>query len=121
MTPVEFAKMLSGREYGNEITKEEEHLAEKHGLVVCFPYSDDNLELVGAINDEISAYEGVTIYLNDKGLSKKKTPYKIKQEWCKTENIAWTYQTTIPAAKFLIYEDGETWAEGLVFKLSDLK
>lgn len=52
MTLKEFAKMLDGREYGGEITKEEEALAKELGFVVVFGYSDDNAELRGAIDDE---------------------------------------------------------------------
>lgn len=39
MTPQEFAALLNGREYGEEITREEEALAKAHGLVVVFGYS----------------------------------------------------------------------------------
>lgn len=50
--------MLNGREYGDEITREEEAMAKAHGLVVVFGYSDDNMEFCGAITDEVGCYDG---------------------------------------------------------------
>ena len=41
MTAKELAELLNGREYGNEITSDEEKLAKESGLVVVFGYSDD--------------------------------------------------------------------------------
>ena len=51
MTMKEFAKMLSGREYGMELIKDEKRQAADAGLVVAYGYSDDNVELRGAIDE----------------------------------------------------------------------
>ena len=40
MTPKELAQILNGREYTNEITKEEEALAKAAGLLVVFALAD---------------------------------------------------------------------------------
>ena len=37
---------------------EEERLAKENGLVVVFGYSDDNIELRGAINNEAGCFDG---------------------------------------------------------------
>ena len=50
MTLKEFAKMLDGREYLHEITKEEEALAKELGFVVVFGYSDDNAEFLESMS-----------------------------------------------------------------------
>lgn len=50
MIAKEFADLLSGRDYMNEITRGEEEQAKAAGLVVVFGYSDDNMELRGAID-----------------------------------------------------------------------
>ena len=68
MTAKELAEMLSGREYGMEITKEEERQAAAAKLVVVYGYSDDNVEFRGAIDEEIGAYEEATIYLTSVGI-----------------------------------------------------
>lgn len=68
MTAKEFSEMLSGREYGMEITKDEERQAANAGLVVVYGYSDDNVELRGAIDEEVGAYEDTTIYITKDGL-----------------------------------------------------
>lgn len=75
MTLKEFAKILDGREYLHEITKEEEALAKELGFVVVFGYSDDNAELRGAIDDEIGCYDGGV--LEHDGL-----PSIIYADWC---------------------------------------
>lgn len=49
------AALLNGRSYGEEITENECAIAQAHGLVVVFGYSDDNVELRRAIHDEIGA------------------------------------------------------------------
>lgn len=130
----EFAKMLDGQEYLDEITKDEEKLAKELGYVVVFGQSDDLCELRGAIDDEIGAYEGVIVYVNKNGacvcddacnecklfkiaLSQFKT---IKAVWCGKENYAWSYETDIPHATFGIREDGESYCQGIVFDMNDL-
>lgn len=68
MTAKELAAMLSGREVRNEIAVAEAMRAGDDGLVVVYGYSDDEMDLRGAIHEEIGAYEGVTIYVNKVGL-----------------------------------------------------
>jgi hypothetical protein len=136
MTAKELAAMLNGRQYGSEITKEEAQQAKKDNLVVVYGYSDDNVELDGAIYDEIGAYNGTTIYLDEKGLlpyhdencdcefcvyqDRKKQAVKIDCIW-DTEGYSWIYKTKIPHETFDIMEDGEKFCRGIVFNLSDLR
>ena len=51
ITKEQLAETLNGNEIGNEITKEQEQQAKENGLVVVFGYSDDNMELRGALYD----------------------------------------------------------------------
>lgn len=62
----EFANLLNNREYREEITKEEEKIAKENNLIVIFWYSDDNIELRWAINDEIWAWGWVEFYIDKK-------------------------------------------------------
>ena len=104
----EFANLLDGREYGGEITKEEEKLAKELGFVVVFGYSDDNAELRGAINDEIGCFDGGVLEHED-------LPAGIYADWCPEDiDCAWAYGTSIPHEKFCIYDHGELYCVGIV-------
>lgn len=49
----EFAKSISGKEYGYpQFTKEEIEAARKNGFVIVYGCSDDLMEFEGAIQDE---------------------------------------------------------------------
>jgi len=146
MTPQDLADMINGRQYGDEVTKEEQRLAKEHGLVVVFGYSDDNVEFRGSIHDETGAYD-------DKGKALKLTragklleePDRDEREvlekfgvleqvlngtdtasvrvwWCREENgPCWTFEADFPHATFDVKDDGldALFCRGLVFKLED--
>ena len=115
MTLKEFAKMLDGREYLHEITKEEEVLAKELGFVVVFGYSDDNAELRGAIDDEIGCYDGGV-------LEHDALPAAIYADWCPEDiDCSWAYGTSIPHENFNIYEDGELYCVGIVCDINKSK
>lgn len=115
MTLKEFAAMLSGREYGLEISKEEELLAKQLGFVVVFGYSDDNAELRGAIDDEIGCYDGGVLHHPD-------LPAEIYADWCPEDmDCSWAYGTSIPHEKFYIYEGGELFCVGIVCDINTPK
>jgi len=67
----DLAKLLNGNNYGEELKNpyniNVEELCKKNKWVVLFPYSDDNLEARGYIDDEISAYDGVDAIIYKKG------------------------------------------------------
>ena len=131
MTIQEFAKMLDGREMGEEITIVEKEQAKKLGFVVVYGYSDDNTEFEGAIDEEVGCYEGDEIHLDTNGifeeceeeckysqLAKKKCKV-IEAVWDK-EGYSWVYATDIPHATFDIMEDGEKFCRGIVFDIKSL-
>lgn len=135
MNAKELATLLNGREYRNEITKDEAAQARAAGLVVLFGYSDDNMEFQGAIDDEIGCYEGGSVHLTDKGLLKSecdegdecpyfelatKTAATIEAKWA-VENYSWVYVTDIPHETFEIVEGDEKFCRGIVFALADVK
>jgi hypothetical protein len=136
MNKEQFAKMLDGREYGNEITKDEEKIAKDNDLVVVFGYSDDNVEFCGAIHDEVGAYEGAELFVTTRGVLEdhddcecpycafeelKKGARKIEALWNSDDKHSWIFKTEIPHATFEIVEDGEPFCRGIVFNFSDLK
>ena len=115
MTLKEFASLLDGREYGCEITPDEEALAKELGFVVVFGYSDDNAELRGAINDEIGCFDGGILEHDD-------LPNTIYADWCPEDiDCAWAYGTSIPHEKFYIYDHGELYCVGIVCDINKPK
>lgn len=145
MKKEELAQLLNGRQFGEEITYEEELQAKKNGLLVCFGYSGHLLELRGIMYKGICIYgEGcIFLYKNkyqgiaflkepgydelsknfyQKGLpiSLKKLP--IKAEWSpKEQDCSWLITTDIPHATFDIYYDGELYCRGIVLELTDIE
>jgi len=132
MTIQEFAKMLDGREMGHEYTEEQEELAKGLGFIFVYGYSDDNAEFRGAIDEEVGRYGSKTIHLDEKGifeececrcsrsvLAKEKCK-TIEAVWHDVGEFAWTYETNIPHATFIIMEDGEKFCCGIVFDIKSL-
>lgn len=133
MKPIELANILNGREYGEEITDDEAKLAASNGLVVVFGYSDDNMVLRGAIDDEEHCYDGGYALVTKNGIlqnqcdcdecpyfeKEKKQAQKIKAIW-DIDGYSWVYETEIPHATFEIFEDSETYCRGIVFSLDDI-
>lgn len=140
MTKEELAAILTGREYRKEISKAEAAHAKAAGLVVVFGYSDDNAELMGAIDDEVSAYDGTILRVTPHGLlpewsagdmidesdaedyfRKKFAGYReIEACWASEGDYSWTFKTEIPHATFEIVEDGVPYCRGIVFALADV-
>ena len=135
MTSKELAALLDGNQYDNEITKEQEAIAADNGLVVAFGYSDDNVVLCGAIDDEVGAFDGTTFHVTRDGVLwapdcncdeckyfevAKRAASEIKAIWHNSGEATWTFETTIPHETFRIYEDGELFCIGIVFSLNDL-
>ena len=133
MDSKELAQRLNGREYTKEITKEEEGIAKASGLVVVFGYSDDCVEMRGAIDDELGAWDGLWIYLTKEGLFKSKCkcdcPYFEEQKasavilkaiWGGSKGYSWTFVAPFPHETFEIIEDEEKFCRGIVFALADV-
>ena len=127
----EFAKMLNGKEYGYpQFTKEELQIAKDNGFVIVSGASDDLVELEGAIIDEGDCFDGGRLYV--KAIPgggfvhnyERSNVFSFEARWCmdKDENgniISWTYDTSIVHENFMIYEDGEPYCRGFVFRVVD--
>lgn len=136
MTSKELAVMLDGNQMGSEIDRATEKVAEDNGLVVVFGYSDDNVELRGAIDDELGAFEGCTFRVTRTGAfgeiddTDDDQRYKLYQALSRAEKITavwhdtgepcWTYETEIPHDTFRVFEDEELFCVGIVFNIGDL-
>lgn len=135
MTAKELSEMLSGREYGMEITKDEERQAADAGLLVLYSHSDDNVEIAGAYNDEVGAYDGAVVHLTKTGVlqepdcGQEDCPYyatardatkSVQAVWHNNGGPCWTFETDIPHETFNIYDDGELFCVGIVLSVEDL-
>ena len=128
------AERMNGREYLHEVTDEEVSELIVNGLVVVCGFSDDNVEFIGSISDEIGCYEDITIPILDGDILKKCSDdcddYDCplwKDALSRAKNIratfgndGWKFATDFPCEKFTIMEDGEVYGEGIVFALEDL-
>lgn len=129
----DFARRLNGIEYLEE-RKEMWEAAKEKGYVVVFGYSDDNIEFRGAIDDEIGAFGGRTVFFAKDGKISENNEgeYYIHAAWygkvgAKTilktfrimdddgDLIPWTYETNIPHEEFMMYEGGDPFCRGIVF------
>ena len=134
----DFAKMLNGIEYLEE-RKEMWGAAKEKGYVVVFGYSDDNIEFRGAIDDEIGAFGGRTVFFAKDGKISENNEgeHYIHAAWygkvgAKTilktfrimdddgDLIPWTYDTNIPHEEFMMYEDGDPFCRGIVFSRNSI-
>jgi hypothetical protein len=134
MTKEELAKMLNGREIGEEISATEAMAANNNNLVVVYGASDDLMEFEGAICDEIGWHNGGTAYLSNGKLlvseceddccpyfkKKLKGAKTIRAIWGK-DGYSWIYETDIPHATFDIFDDKDKYCRGIVFSLGDIK
>lgn len=139
MNAKELAMLLTGREYGQEIDRTEEHQAKAAGLVVAFGASDDLLEFRGAIYDEVGCYGGGTATVDQKGVlpdfedidrddkDEMRDYFKresggavIRAVWEGEPGYSWVINADVPHETFEIVEDGEPYCRGIVFALADL-
>lgn len=148
MTKEQLAELLNGNEYCDEITKEQERVAKDNNLLVLFGYSDDLLEMRGAIRDEVGAYNGGDyalvldgeLYADEeeentyhKAIGNKVLPISdeydnddnprlIRAEWCPEDrpDLSWCIFSNMPHASFIIKEDGKPYCEGIVIDLDQL-
>ena len=129
------AGLLTGREYGKEMLKEEEMQAKAAGLIVIFGASDDLMELRGFVDDELGAPTDALI--DAKGVlpnrdsidddtslkdffAREPLARTVEALWCAEDGYSWTFRTSIPHATFEIVEDGETYCRGIVIDVADL-
>lgn len=134
MTLKEFAQKLNGREYGYpQFTKEDLAIAKENGFIIVRGASDDLMEIDGAINDEGDCFDGGTLKLDiadgkfvDSDEDESFDVVAIEARWCKDHDdemniIPWTYATSVPHEKFMIYEDGKPYCQGIVFQNDALR
>lgn len=146
MTKEELAQTLTNLPYPLQVPPHLLTLARETGLVIVYGESDDRLKLAGAIEQDINALFGTTIFFDQDGLlvneceADEQCPYYIHVTekavaldahwWSELTadtgylglkgKVSWTYSTTIPHATFDIMSGDDVYCRGLVFALADI-
>lgn len=125
MTKEEFANLINGRQYRNELTKEESELAKELGFFIFYGASDDLLEVRGLEEDEYGAWEGCTVYINpDKTITKvpeDPRSVKIQAHWSPEDiDTSWVITASCESSQFDINEDDELYCRGIVIDSKDI-
>ena len=144
------AKLLNNNTYGDELDNpyniDVEDICCKNKWVILFPYSDDNLEIRGYINDEIGAYDGGDYQFIKKGefikdLEEYNTYHKAEYDqiidadndnahifvkWClKDTGYIWYIDTDYTEVAYFDIiseddEDNEKWARCCIIDCSNI-
>lgn len=122
----DFARKVDGIEY----LEERKWLwaeAKEKGIVVVFGYSDDNIEFRGAVDDEIGCFDGRRVQVPGTSehidaifcgmLDGKEVLDPSEYMTDDGDMITWVYRTNIHHETFMMYEDGEPYCRGIVFRL----
>lgn len=138
MTKEAMAGRLNGRQYRDEMTKDDEREAADSGLIVIFGASDDLIEFSGAVIDEIDMYDGGKFRLDAQGpvpserdndwdddematyLARKKRAVTVTAEWSGPSVFAWAFKSPVPCATFEIFEEDVPYCQGIVIDTRDL-
>lgn len=145
MTPKELADALNGIEYSGVVRglhgSDLMQRAKEAGLVIAYGFSDDLLEIDGALYDEAGAPD--TVLIDTEGLlpsfeaasededscrryfERRLNARQIEAIWRHVsldglEDPAWTLKTDIPHETFMIVEGGEPFSRGIVFSISSI-
>ncbi len=134
MTPIEIlAAMLDGIEYRElstmsykieygriECKQYPKHAdaieyAERNHLTIVYGYSDDLMEFEGEFFEEYGAWNGETVYGNN--------GQKIEMTWNDSDpESVWHYEVSgCEYRKFMIFEDGERYGDGIVIDAPGVK
>lgn len=133
LTAEDVAAELDGSEYRNEGSRQLWGRMKEAGLVAVFGASDDLVEVRGAADDELGAYNGTTLYFTPTGLLENDCDnddcphFRRAQRKAAAVEVAWSengysWFVTAPFAHktFSVNEDGEPYCRGIVFSLSDV-
>lgn len=118
----EFAKSISGKEYGYpQFTKEEIETAKENGFVIVLR-GKNFLEFQGAMDGWI-LLEGGACFSKERiehiDLKSEAFPNCIKE--IKGSDTKYVFETEITHETFMVYERGKPYCRGIVFSIDDVK
>lgn len=118
MTTKEFATRLNGTIYPDWLSKENKEIAKENGFIIVSGYSDDLIEIDGAIRNEMESFSSdKTFLLGEKGI----TACFCKKNENGKKIAVWSFETDIPHETFNIVEQGEVYCVGLIIDKKDLE
>lgn len=131
MTKDELAALITGRQRGREITREESRVAADAGLIVIYGSSDDLVEIDGLVVGEIGAWEGARFAMCKDGLIESECPegddcpyFQRAVErgmlFSADYDGTWRFTTKCPVSTFKIFDGAELYCVGLVVDVLDL-
>lgn len=130
----EWAEILNGREYREELFLDEEKKLKEVGIVVVFGASDDLCELRGAIDDELDCWNGrKMVYVKEvdrfvgEDYYEENSEELIQVDLSKRPfinaiytKVGWQYELpAINQEEFIILEDKEQYCLGKIFYKKD--
>lgn len=142
MNSYTLSQKITGRQLGEELTKEEDLAAAHAGLLVVYGYSDDNLEFRGIYYDEIPCYieennDSETFYfvLDGETLEQIQQPdltdqsmryLEVTATWCPQDiGASWLITCNVKSHFFDVMEvDVDThdiFCRGIVVDVEDIK
>lgn len=121
----EIAKRLDGYQWNinsfGTALSHELAFCKDNGIVVVYGYSDDLLELDGAIHAEFDCWTNGKFYINKNGnKASSKDVYPISVI-CGKDKIFWQYKFKPRHETFTIYDDEDVYCKAIVFFAEDLK
>jgi len=138
-TKESLAALLDGREIRNEVQGLDCPSIKAARLLIVYGASDDLVEFDGLFRDEAGAggratdirfdeegvpqeweefiNDSVTIETAKKQIARLENAKSLTAFWCRKDCSPWTFETSLPHAKFKIMEDGEVFCEGLVIDM----
>jgi hypothetical protein len=132
-----FADRFNGREYGEELTIDDARELMEANCVAIFGASDDLVELRGAIDDELGAYEGLDFLIvqnlrknnelecieatdfDSDAADKFLVQCKVSANWCPSgTDLSWKItDNSQQSASFVIKEGSDHYCQALVIAL----
>jgi len=143
-----YANSITGREYGDELTKAEETELKNLGFVAIFGYSEDTILFRGAIYDFVDAGNGTEFKLRSTHILPKtcgcnceycgfnsvkaeklqvllhdptaRPARSVRQRRRRGESFTWTFITSVPHATFEVFDEGSPYCRGIIIDTKDL-
>lgn len=104
--------------------------AKLNGYIIMYGYSDDLVEVDGALHAELDAYAPIQVYVNKINVTTQPVCtsdgkcHTINAEYSaptKTNPSLWKFTTDIPHVTFDIMEGRELFCRGIIFDLNNLE
>lgn len=109
-----------GRNYGYEFNKEEIEEMKNDKIVAFMGASDDLIEIIGAIDDELDCYTNATFgYRSGKFIRNKNTKFNLKVTHNRNNCCFWL-DSNVMYSTFVVMDEDEPYCRGIFVSLYDI-